>query len=656
MIDLVSTNKFFELREKNKDNPLIIYGASYEGRSLAEILKTHGTAVNFFCDRDINKIGKTLDGLPVISPEKLTFGKDFYFILISATALHYESIKQKLESLDLNGVACFPSFIELGKGSSNKFDTVVIDSSNWLKSRPVHLDPCFDRNRHYLDDPEGFIDGVFCMPRTRIMGDIVGQSDYKSRYVNVINGRRLTTENPDIHKNTVHVFGDSRMFGTGVDDESTACSFLQKSLLSTKIFGKYLVENRSVLGCTIMNMLNILMNTEIRNGDIVIFTSGRIDSVEVPDKDTFSDEMESYMFYSFLKDANMFCQIKNAAFFYFQLPTVYSISKPSAGEKYIRKKRFLPSIFRQERHGKDFEIFKTVMRLSLTNGINYMDLTDRFQRPHGFGDVFIDPVHFGSNGMELVARNILTAITGYHENFDNCLFSKSLPFKEYFSKTEKQVILRQSIVEDAEFETFIEKLRSYSLAGDENNGAIVMNCNPFTYGHQFLIEEVSRQVDRLFILVLQENLSDFSFDDRFSMVVSGVQHLNNVTVLPSGKFIISSKTFPEYFKKDSLQNENIDASLDIGLFGTRIAPALNVKTRFVGDEPFCKVTNAYNIQMKEILPKYGIEFKIIPRKKIGDTAVSASRVRKLMKENNTGELMKLVPLTTINYLKNINRI
>jgi [citrate (pro-3S)-lyase] ligase len=655
MLNYVSTDKFFELKDKNKDKPFVLYGASYEGRSLADVLKSLGHVVNFYCDRDINIIGKRFAGIPVIAPEKLSAKDDFYFILVSATAFHYESIKSKLESLNLNGVVCFPSSIKLKKGSG-KFDAVVIDSSNWLKSNPALLKSCFGKNKHYLSDPEGFVDTVFCMPRTRIVGDMVVQSDYKSKYVNVISGRRLTAKNPENYENKIHVFGDSKMFGTGVDDESTACSILQKHLLSAKMFKKYLVSNCSVLGCSIMNMLNILVNTEINNGDIVIFTSGRTDSVEAPKDGTFNSEIESYMFYDFLKDANLFCQSRNATFLYFQLPTVFSVKKPSPGEKHIRKKLFLPNLFRFERHARDFENFKTIKKLSLANGINYIDLTESVQRPHNFGDIFIDPVHFGSNGMELVARNILKTITDYFNIFNKELFNKSLAYKEYFTKTEKQIILCQSIVEDVEFENFIEKLRSHSNSASENNGAIVMNCNPFTFGHQFLIEEVSKQVDRLYILVLQENLSDFSFDDRINMVVSGVKHLKNVMVLPSGKFIISSRTFPEYFKKDALQNENIDASLDIGLFGTRIAPALNIKTRFVGDEPFCKVTNAYNMQMKEILPKYGVEFKIVQRKKVGDTAVSASRVRKLMKEGNIEELMKLVPATTVDYLKKIKKI
>ena len=81
MINYVSTKEFFELKEKNKDKPFVLYGASYEGRSLAEFLKSLGHVVNFYCDRDINIIGKCFDGIPVIAPEKLSAENSFYFIL-----------------------------------------------------------------------------------------------------------------------------------------------------------------------------------------------------------------------------------------------------------------------------------------------------------------------------------------------------------------------------------------------------------------------------------------------------------------------------------------------------------------------------------------------------------------------------------------------
>jgi [citrate (pro-3S)-lyase] ligase len=190
----------------------------------------------------------------------------------------------------------------------------------------------------------------------------------------------------------------------------------------------------------------------------------------------------------------------------------------------------------------------------------------------------------------------------------------------------------------------------------DNSGAIVMNCNPFTYGHLYLIETAARKVEQLFILVVEEDKSYFPFKDRFEMVKNGTKHLSNVTVLPSGKYIISSLTMPEYFDKDNIQNQSIDASNDIYIFASYIAPALKVSKRFVGEEPFCKITLQYNQQMMKILPSRGIEFIIIPRTTINERAISATDVRKCILDKNYNKLKTLVPDSTFEHLIKMNLI
>lgn len=182
-------------------------------------------------------------------------------------------------------------------------------------------------------------------------------------------------------------------------------------------------------------------------------------------------------------------------------------------------------------------------------------------------------------------------------------------------------------------------------------GSIVMNCNPFTLGHQYLIEYAASQVDYLYIFVVEEDKSFFLFKDRLELVKKGTAHLANVKVLPSGKFIISSNTFSEYFDKANLKGAQIDTSLDVETFATQIAPTLDISVRFVGQEPLDPITNQYNMSMKELLPKYGIELREIPRKEAGNSVISASRVRKYLKENRWDEIKEIVPITTYEFLK-----
>ncbi|MDE6568557.1 MAG: adenylyltransferase/cytidyltransferase family protein [Lachnospiraceae bacterium] len=174
-------------------------------------------------------------------------------------------------------------------------------------------------------------------------------------------------------------------------------------------------------------------------------------------------------------------------------------------------------------------------------------------------------------------------------------------------------------------------------------GTIVMNCNPFTYGHRYLIEQALEQAGFLIIFVVEEDRSLFSFNERFAMVYEGVRDLNNVKVVPSGPFILSQTTFPEYFIKTTDEELIENVENDIRIFGERIAPYLNIKYRFVGDEPEDIVTNEYNLAMKRILPKNGIELVEIPRKEQNGKFISASLVRKCLEEQDLKKLEELVP-------------
>lgn len=183
-------------------------------------------------------------------------------------------------------------------------------------------------------------------------------------------------------------------------------------------------------------------------------------------------------------------------------------------------------------------------------------------------------------------------------------------------------------------------------------GSIVANCNPFTLGHRYLIETASRQCDHLYVFVLSEDKSLFSFADRMEMVKLGTADLKNVTVLPTGPYLISAVTFPTYFLKETAPTDTIQCALDCEIFGNHYAKHFGITTRFVGTEPNCPVTAAYNEAMKQILPSLGVEVVEIPRKNQEQQPISASRVRQLLQAGAWDELEKLVPPTTYAHLKN----
>ena len=182
-------------------------------------------------------------------------------------------------------------------------------------------------------------------------------------------------------------------------------------------------------------------------------------------------------------------------------------------------------------------------------------------------------------------------------------------------------------------------------------GAIVANCNPFTNGHLYLMETAAKACDTLHIFVLSEDRSAFSAAERMALVQAGTAHIPNAIVHPTGDYLISSATFPDYFIKDKARAAEINCELDLHLFARQFAKPLNITQRFVGTEPTCPVTSAYNQQMQAILPRYGITVTEIPRIQQAGQPISASLVRKLMTQGRFSELRPLVPETTYRYLE-----
>ncbi|NLB61359.1 MAG: [citrate (pro-3S)-lyase] ligase [Clostridiales bacterium] len=177
-------------------------------------------------------------------------------------------------------------------------------------------------------------------------------------------------------------------------------------------------------------------------------------------------------------------------------------------------------------------------------------------------------------------------------------------------------------------------------------GSIVCNCNPVTNGHLYLLETAAQACRLLHVFVLSEDRSMFSTKVRFELVEKSTAHIKNICLHSSSDYIISSATFPTYFIKDSANSKNINADLDLALFGSKIAPELGITKRFVGTEPYCPVTNSYNERMKIMLPKYGIEFVEIERK----GGISASKVRKFISEKNFEAIKNIVPTPCYEYI------
>lgn len=199
-----------------------------------------------------------------------------------------------------------------------------------------------------------------------------------------------------------------------------------------------------------------------------------------------------------------------------------------------------------------------------------------------------------------------------------------------------------------------------SLARPGRNGAIVMNANPFTKGHRYLVEQAASQVDNLYVIVVKEDRSRFPCVERKAMIEAGCAGLDNVVVCEGSDYAISAATFPTYFLKKLDDATDTQIALDLDLFVNHIAKPLGVTVRFAGSEPEDALTRRYNELMAEILPgtsvavirqaRRPIDFVEIPRLEQKGKPLSATSLRRALDKGDLKAAMEYVPVTSVPYL------
>lgn len=381
-----------------------------------------------------------------------------------------------------------------------------------------------------------------------VVNGIMRPRDLKTKYINCIEGHRVTSYLKGSSNRKIYVFGACNVFGLFCDDKKTICSYMQRYLNESHIEGH--VVNCGIWGSE--NIYSALFSERIRHSDevIIILTNYHGDKEKLK-----------------------------------RITSVYDLVTA-------------------------FDSIKNI-EMSLVN--NY--------------------AHHNYKVNEAIALQIFKDIF-----VNNC--------KGKIEAKAKDIIIPKSyFVGWNVYSYYYHFFMEYVSAINEisNVGCIVMNCNPVTLGHQALVEYASKEVEALIVFVVEEDLSYFKFTDRYAYAKKAFSKFNNVIVIPSGMYCISVFTFPDYFEREQIK-ESFDVEYDLGIFAEVIAPIFHIKKRFVGEEPFSKVTRAYNISMKKILTSYGIEVIEIERIKKGDTVISASLVRKLLSEGNTEAAYQYIPV------------
>ncbi|MCK5761733.1 MAG: adenylyltransferase/cytidyltransferase family protein [Candidatus Izimaplasma sp.] len=193
----------------------------------------------------------------------------------------------------------------------------------------------------------------------------------------------------------------------------------------------------------------------------------------------------------------------------------------------------------------------------------------------------------------------------------------------------------------------LTKLKNDYSVSDNKKASVIINANPMTLGHLFLIETAAKENNEVVVFVVSEDLSSFPFIDRFEIIKKATAHLENVIVLPTLSYLVSKITFPKYFLKEDQLIKDEQTLIDVLVYKKYYEKIFNIVIRYLGEEPFSFNTNKYNKVLKTYL---GSHIKIIKRKQIGSDIISASLVRKLLKENNLEEIKKYVPRATYEYL------
>ncbi len=224
-------------------------------------------------------------------------------------------------------------------------------------------------------------------------------------------------------------------------------------------------------------------------------------------------------------------------------------------------------------------------------------------------------------------------------------FFKDLGFNE-IARIEDQVVFMEN--KKTGFSDYLKHLAKTKTDGAKI-AALVMNANPFTLGHQYLVEKAAAENDVVHLFMVSEDASLVPYAVRKNLIMEGVAHLDNVICHDSGPYIISNATFPSYFQKDSNAVIESHANLDISVF-CRIADSLGINRRYVGEEPNSVVTGLYNEIMQRELPKHAIECIVVPRKSAANgEVISASTVRKAIHDGTLDTIKNLVPETTYRY-------
>ncbi len=276
--------------------------------------------------------------------------------------------------------------------------------------------------------------------------------------------------------------------------------------------------------------------------------------------------------------------------------------------------------------------------------------------------IAVNPQFRDTTAFALIVTNLTEKLLKIHKHTfvftrpDNAIRFQGLGYNEIASAPPLFSVLEFGF--ESVF-TYQDYLKTLIVPGKTAHvAAVVVNCNPFTNGHKYLIEKAASENEIIYLFVVEEDQSAFPFSVRWELIRKGLQHLRNVIMVKGGMYVVSGAIFPSYFLKNEQVSDVMQkqAELDVTVFARYIVPVLSIKKRYVGTEMYCKTTEAYNNAMKKILPPKGVEVIEVERKSLGPDKngfpdyISASKVRQAIRDDRLQDVIDFLPDSTRDYL------
>lgn len=622
---------FFEFVDR--ESKILLYGMTNDALAYAKYLVAEGYQVCAFVDKDKEKENSL--SLPVILPEEIGELPEKQILLMAKTEKVCEEMVSKLEVLNISGnVYMWNSFcIDTRKYIDGKRGVSVVQYARSV--------PWLYYDIYGTKTSSEYCLSVYCPNQNvKIQNDTYCRPiESHAEYWNFdTQGRRRTIGQPLNAKKTLHFFGDSRILGIGVEDGETIPSCLQAKINEEGLSVR--VENYSLSDTTIDNLFKWMQDSELQKGDIVCFSCDML-KICVRDRYLLEGIDEEYYYVYWLKKIITYCEDRDIKFYYF---LTGGIEACRFNNLTLAEKTALALIKVNGSNGYRIQRNHDLLLANVVfSGGEALDLRKTIKDIHEKITCFVDAGHYSPSANKILGDKIFQHV--FASDRQKVQLDKMEKLNRHLFNTRLERVFR--FIWTDEWRQYVKELQSKKVKAFRC-GAIVMNANPFTKGHRYLIEYAAKKVDHLYVFVLEEDCSFFCFHDRIRLVKEGTKDLQNVTVFRGGEFIISKKTFPEYFEKqDSVAN----SSKDIEIFARLIAPILDIKYRFVGKEPYSVVTNGYNEQMRALFPKFGISFVEVERTDVDGEIISATKVRKACETKDIKTLKAMLPRTTFEFVK-----